>query len=72
MASTNSREVLNVKVNSLGEFSLKNIPAGEYVLLATQREKVLGMRTIRLPLGISPVVIDAEPFRSTGYQRVEY
>jgi hypothetical protein len=65
-----STEVLTTRANTLGQFSFKNVPNGDYVLVATQGRKTLAMTTIRLPFS-APVVMDVEPFK-TGGPRIQY
>jgi hypothetical protein len=56
-----SSRIFSVKVSDSGEFSLKSIPAGNYMLVATQADKTIALKTIRLP-AIRPIVMNLEPF----------
>ena len=44
---------------------------GDYVIVATQRGKILVVRTVRLSLTMAPVVINVSPLRYRA-QKVEY
>jgi hypothetical protein len=58
ISSVHLNKILNEKVNSSGEFSFKNVAAGDYVLFALQRQRIIGLKIVRVPLRMSPVVID--------------
>jgi len=62
LANLNSSNVLAVKVNAEGEFSLKGVPAGHYALWATQGIKTIAFKTLHVPLVIQPIVLDLESF----------
>ncbi|HWW13649.1 MAG TPA: hypothetical protein VN310_03215 [Candidatus Dormibacteraeota bacterium] len=49
------------KANKSGEFLFKDVPASDYVLLATQGPKVLSFTIVRLPLSTSRLVLDVGP-----------
>ena len=70
MTDLHSEKSFKVKVNSSGEFSFDDIPSGNYVLLATQGEKTIAFSTVRLPLQISPILMDLDPF--TDVPAIEY
>jgi hypothetical protein len=67
-----SGAAISIRVNRLGEFSLKNIPTGNYVLLFTQRDKVLAVQQVRLPLETGPLVVDVAVFPQGPQQQIEY
>jgi hypothetical protein len=71
IAGVDSDKILDARVSKAGAFSFKNVPVGDYVLVATQRGRILAIRTIRLPLTMSPLVIDVGPNRFP-VQKVEY
>jgi hypothetical protein len=71
IAGVYSNKILDASVNKSGEFSFRNVPMGDYVLMATQRNRILGIRTIRTPLTMSPVVIEIGGSRFR-VQKVEY
>jgi hypothetical protein len=54
-------KAIDIKVNSSGEFSFKNIPAGNYVLLLMRRDTILAMQPIKLPIEFAPLVVDLTP-----------
>jgi hypothetical protein len=58
MRGVHANRIADIRTNGSGEFLFKDVPAGDYVLLATQGPKVLGLTTVRLPLSTSPVLID--------------
>jgi len=61
MLDVRSARIANTRVDGTGKFSFKNVGAGEYVLLATQGPRILGLQTIRLPLDVTPVVMNVRP-----------
>jgi hypothetical protein len=70
-AGVNSSTILDARVSKSGRFSFKDLPMGDYVIVATQRGGILVVKTVRLPLTMSPVVIDVNP-RRFQVQKVEY
>jgi hypothetical protein len=71
IAGVNSNSILDTRVDKSGRFSFKDLPMGDYVIVATQRGKILVVRTVRLPLTMAPVVINVSPLRYRA-QKVEY
>jgi hypothetical protein len=63
-------KIANTVANEYGEFLFGDVPAGDYTIMATQGTKILALRTIQIPLKLSPVVVDISPhlpFVSTLY-----
>lgn len=50
--------VVDGRADETGKFILAGIPQGRYVLISIQRQKVIGLRPIRIPLD-GRVIIDA-------------
>jgi hypothetical protein len=61
-----STDASSTSPNEAGQFFFKNVPNGDYVLLATQEAKPLGMTTIVLPLH-HVVVMDLEALKVFPY-----
>jgi hypothetical protein len=61
LQAAHTSKLAETKADKSGEFLFKNVSAGDYILLATQEEKVVAMRTIRVPLMIAPLVLDLGP-----------
>jgi hypothetical protein len=55
-----AENIVATVANEHGEFVLDHVPAGDYVLQAGQSEKILALKTIRVPLG-SAVLTDVTP-----------
>jgi hypothetical protein len=71
MLNARSTALPTSRTNKKGQFSFKDVPDGDYVLIATQDQRILAMRAIRLPSD-APIVVDVEPFKTTGFRSVEY
>jgi hypothetical protein len=62
MLGVYSDDIRDVESNASGAFIFFGAPAGDYVLIATQGHKILGLEPIRLPLKNSSVVINVANF----------
>jgi hypothetical protein len=51
------------EANSSGEFSFSSIPIGHYVLLASQKEKTIAVRTIEVPSALPMLVLDVDQIK---------
>ena len=54
-------KIANTVANEFGEFLFDNVPAGDYVLLATQGKRILTLTTFYFPLKMPLVVGDVFP-----------
>ena len=70
ISQVRSALIANTSADKSGAFTFKHVPAGEYVLLATQDHKVLGLRSISVPAS-PPIVMNIKPVEIVVPQ-VEY
>jgi hypothetical protein len=61
MQAALTSKIAKTEADKSGEFLFRDVSPGAYVLLATQGHEVVAMRTIRLPLVITPLVLDLGP-----------
>jgi hypothetical protein len=54
MSGVDSGYISEAELDSSGGFSFTNVPRGEYLLIATQSQEILGVRTLWLPLNEAP------------------
>jgi hypothetical protein len=66
-----SGRALAVRAGASGQFSFKNVPNGDYVLLVTKDEKPLALRTIKVPLN-APIWLYVGPRPRPIIDGVEY
>ena len=70
LADLRSSRVFKIKTGKFSEFSLNDVPDGEYVLLVTQGDHTIALRRLSLPLVTKPVVLDLNSY--IDVPRVEY
>jgi hypothetical protein len=61
MQAAYAGQIAKTNADKSGEFFFKDVSAGDYILLATQKDKVVAMRAIRVPSTITSLVLDLGP-----------